>query len=170
MVGRRAFGPGAALVALVVLLTALAAQGQQHNGLSITHHGFSGPQARGRPLAIEAIIDAARGVARAQVFCRAAGGGNFMAVPMARVEGELYRAVVPDWLLAGSGLEYYIEVTDGDGETASQGFRGFPLQVRLVSTRGSSREERLKELEEALDLIREYNRPSSPNDRYNRSR
>lgn len=169
MVGRQSFGSGVALVALVVLLTT-AAQGQQNNGLSITHHGFSGPQARGKPLAIEAMIAAARGVARAQVFCRSAGGGNFMAVPMEQVEGELYRALVPDWLLAGSGLEYYIEVTDSDGETASQGFRGFPLQVRLVSTRGSTREERLKELEEALELIREYNRPSSPNDRYNRSR
>lgn len=170
MVGLRSFGSGVALLALVVLLTTTVAQGQQNKGLSITHQGFSGPQARGRPLAIDAMIAAARGVARAQVFCRSAGGGNFMAVPMAQVEGDLYRAVVPDWLLAGSGLEYYIEVTDSDGETASQGFRGFPLQVRLVSTRGSSREERLKELEEALDLIREYNRPSSPNDRYNRSR
>ena len=93
-----------------------------------------------------------------------------MALPMAPVEGNLYRAVVPDWLLAGSGLEYYIEVTDRNGQAASQGFRGFPLQVLLVSTRRSSQEERLKALQEALDLIREQNRPSGTVDRYNRNR
>ena len=170
MTGRRSFGPTAALLALLILVTAVLAQGQQHKSLSITHQGFGGPQARGRPLAIEAMIAAARGVAKAQVFCRSAGGGDFMAVPMQRVEGDLYRAVVPDWLLAGTGLEYYVEVTDRTGETASQGFRGFPLQVRLISTRGSSREERLKALQDALDLIRNQNRPSSPGDHSNRNR
>ena len=170
MVGRRLFGSGVALVALVVLLSTPVAKGQQGKSLSITHHGFSGPQARGRPLSIEAMIAAARGVDKAQVFCRSAGGGDFMAVPMIQVEGDLFRAVVPDWLLAGSGLEYYIEVTDSGGETASQGFRGFPLQVQLVSTRGSTREERLKELQEALDLIREHNRPSGSNNQRIRNR
>ena len=91
-----------------------------------------------------------------------------MALPMAPVEGNLYRAVVPDWLLAGSGLEYYIEVTDGNGQAASHGFRGFPLQVLLVSTRRSSQEERLKALQDALDLIREQNQPANPASRYNR--
>ena len=170
MSGRRSFGPDAALLALLILVMTAVAQGQQQKSLSITHHGFSGPQARGRPLVIEAIITAAGGVAKAQVFCRSAGGGDFMVVPMKRVEGDLYRAVVPDWLLAGSGLEYYIEVTDRNGRTASQGFRGFPLQVQLVSTRGSSREERLKALQEALDLIRGQNRPSSPGGHSNRNR
>ena len=170
MVGRRSFGHCVALLAFLVLLTTPVVQGQQHKSISIDHRGFNGPQARGRPLAIEAMIAGSRGIAKAQVFCRSAGGGNFMAVPMAQVEGDLYRAVVPDWLLAGSGLEYYIEVTNGDGETASQGFRGFPLQVRLVSTRESSREERLKALQEVLDLIREQNQPSRPNDHYNRTR
>ena len=170
MIGRRSFGPDAALLALLILVMAAVAQGQQHESLSITHHGFNSPQARGSPLAIEAIIDAAGGVAKAQIFCRSAGGGDFMVVPMKRIEGDLYRAVVPDWLLAGSGLEYYIEVTDRNGGTASQGFRGFPLQVQLVSTRGSSREERLKALQEALDLIRGPNRPSSPGGHSNRNR
>ena len=170
MIGRRSFGPCLAILGFLILLFAAVAQGQQDRSLSITHQGFSRPQARGRPLAIQATITAAAGVAKAQVFCRSAGGGNFMALPMAQVDVDLYRAVVPDWLLAGSGLEYYIEVTDGNGETALQGFRGFPLQVRLVSTRESSREERLQALQEALDLIRERNQPSSPTDHYNRSR
>jgi hypothetical protein len=170
MVGRRSFGRCLAILGILVLMCTPVAQGQQHKSLSIAHQGFSGPQARGRPLGIEATITAAGGVAKAQVFCRSAGGGNFMALPMAHVEGNVYRAVVPDWLLAGSGLEYYIEVTDGNGETGSQGFRGFPLQIRLVSARGSSREERLKALQEALDLIREQAQPSSPNDHRNRGR
>ena len=170
MDGRQSFGCWLAILGFLVALHVPVAQGQQHNSLSITHQGFSRPQARGRPLAIEATITAAAGVAKAQIFCRSAGGGNFMALPMAHVEKDLYRAVVPDWLLAGSGLEYYIEVTDGNGEAASQGFRGFPLQVRLVSARGSSREERLKALQQALDLIREQNQPSSPNDHNNRNR
>ena len=170
MVGRQSFGRCLAILWSLMLLSAPVAQGQQQKSLSITHRGFNGPQARGRPLAIEATITSAAGVAKAQVFCRAAGGGNFMALSMVHVDGDLYRAVVPDWLLAGSGLEYYIEVTDGNGEAASQGFRGFPLQVQLVSARGSSREERLKALQEALDLIREQDRPANPNDRFNRSR
>ena len=170
MVGQRSSHRGVALLGFLVLLTASVAQAQQYKDLSITHQGFSRPQARGKPLTIEATITATRGVTKAQVFCRTAGGGNFMAVPMAQVEGDVYRAVVPDWLLAGSGLEYFIEVTDGNGETASQGFRGFPLQVRLVSTRESSREERLKLLQEALDLIREQNQTTGPNDHYDRIR
>ena len=168
MVRQRKIGGCTAFLGLLVLLFATAAQGQQSDALSITHQGFSRPQARGKPLAIDATITAAAGVGKAQVFCRSAGGGDFMALPMAPVGGNLYRAVVPDWLLAGSGLEYYIEVTDGNGKAASHGFRGFPLQVLLVSTRRSSQEERLKALQEALDLIREQNQPANPANRYNR--
>ena len=168
MVRQRKIGGCLVLIGLFVLSLATAAQGQQSDALSIAHRGFSRPQARGKPLAIEATIAAAAGVRKAQVFCRSAGSGDFMALPMAPVEGNLYRAVVPDWLLAGSGLEYYIEVTDGNGQAASHGFRGFPLQVLLVSTRRSSQEERLKALQEALDLIREQNQPVNPANRYNR--
>lgn len=170
MVRQAKIGGSIAFAGLLVLLLISAVQGQQNDALSITHQGFSRPQARGKSLAIEATITAAAGVGKAQVFCRSAGGGDFMALPMSRVEGDLYRAVVPDWLLAGSGLEYYIEATDSNGQAASQGFRGFPLQVLLVSTRRSSQEERLKALQEALDLIRQQNqRPGSVN-RYNRNR
>lgn len=168
MVRQRKIGGWTAFLGLFVLLFASVVQGQQNGALSITHQGFSRPQARGKPLAIEATITAAAGVRKAQVFCRSAGSGDFMALPMSRVEGERYRAVVPDWLLAGSGLEYYIEVTDSNGKAASQGFRGFPLQVLLVSTRRSSQEERLKALQNALDLIREQNQPPGAVDRYNR--
>ena len=169
MVGSRSSGRCLAILGFLVVLFAPLVQGQEHNRLSISHQGFSGPQARGRPLAIEATISSPAGIAKAQVFCRSEGSGDFMALPMAHVENDLYRAVVPDWLLAGSGLEYYIEVTDGNGQAGSQGFRGFPLLVR-VSARGSSQEERLKALQNALDLIREQKRPSDPNDRLNRNR
>ena len=165
---QRTTGVCLVFLGLLVLPLATLAQGQQDGALSIVHQGFVRPQARGKPLAIEATITAAVGVRKAQVFCRSAGGGDFMALPMLHVEDDLYRAVVPDWLLAGSGLEYYIEVTDGNGQTASQGFRGFPLQVRLVSTRRSSQEERLRALQEALDLIRQQDQPVGSADRYNR--
>ncbi len=170
MIRQRKIGGWMAFLGLFVLLFATVVQGQQSEALSITHQGFSRPQARGKPLAIEATITAAAGVRKAQVFCRSAGSGVFMALPMPPVEGNLYRAVVPDWLLAGSGLEYYIEVTDSNGQSASQGFRGFPLQVPLVSTRRSSQEERLKTLQDALDLIRQQNQPPGTVDRYNSSR
>lgn len=170
MVRQAEIGRRMAFLGLLLLLFAGMVQAQQDDALSIIHQGFSRPQARGKPLAIEATIAAAAGVRKAQVFCRSAGSGDFMALPMSHVEGERYRAVVPDWLLAGSGLEYYIEVIDGKGQTASQGFRGFPLQVLLVSNRRSSQEERLKALQEALDLIREQNRPARPGTRYNPGR
>ena len=170
MIRQRKIGGRMAFLGLSVLLFAAVVQGQQNGALSITHQGFSRPQAQGKPLAIEATITAAAGIRKAQVFCRSAGSGDFMALPMLHVEGERYRAVVPDWLLAGSGLEYYIQVTDSNGQTASQGFRGFPLQVLLVSTRRGSQEERLKALQEALDLIREQNRPAGPADRYDSGR
>ena len=168
MIRQPNIGGWMAFLAFFVLLFTTAVQGQQNGALSITHQGFSRPQARGKPLAIEATIAAAAGVRKAQVFCRSAGSGDFMALPMSHVEGERYRAVVPDWLLAGSGLEYYIEVTDGNGQAASQGFRGFPLQVLLVSTRRSSQEERLKALQDALDLIRQQNQPPGAVNRRNR--
>lgn len=170
MVRQRKIGGWTAFLGLFVLLFASVVQGQQNGALSITHQGFSRPQARGKPLAIEATITAAAGVRKAQVFCRSAGSGDFMALPMSRIEGERYRAMVPDWLLAGSGLEYYIEATDGNGQAASQGFRGFPLQVLLVSTRRSSQEERLKALQDALDLIRQQNQSPGAVDRHNSNR
>jgi hypothetical protein len=61
---------------------------------------------------------------------------------------------VPDWMTASSGLEYYITATDRLGQSASQGFVGFPLTVRLVSERVQTREERLQVLEDNLRLIR----------------
>ena len=71
----------------------------------------------------------------------------------ARAE-QVYEAIVPDWMTASSGLEYYITATDRLGQSASQGFVGFPLTVRLVSERVQTREERLQILEENLRLIR----------------
>jgi hypothetical protein len=57
-------------------------------------------------------------------------------------------------MTAGTALEYYITATDKLGHTASQGFVGFPLVVRLVSAQRPTREERLKALQDTLNLIR----------------
>ena len=65
MVRQRKIGGGLVLLGLFVLSLATAAQGQQSDALSIAHRGFSRPQARGKPLAIEATIAAAAGVRKA---------------------------------------------------------------------------------------------------------
>jgi hypothetical protein len=111
-------------------------------------------QRRGAPLAIEARITSPAGIRKAEVFCRAVGGGDFTALPMAAIEDNHYRAVVPDWMTAGPGLEYYITATDERGQSTSQGFVGFPLVVRLAAGQGPTQEERLKALQETLDIIR----------------
>jgi hypothetical protein len=80
---------------------------------------------------------------------------------MAAAEDHLYRAVVPDWMTAGPGVEYYITATDERGQSTSQGFVGFPLAVRLVSGQGPTQEERLKALEETLDIIRKNKETTS---------
>jgi len=73
---------------------------------------------------------------------------------MDSVGNNHYRAVVPDWMTAGKGLEYYITATDERGQSTSQGFVGFPLFVPFFTAQAPSQEERLKALQETLDVIR----------------
>ena len=142
------------LLVLGLLCPLVVAQQPQEARLVIDHAPFTRVQRRGAPLAIEARITSPAGIRKAEVFCRAAGGGDFTALPMQATEENRYRAVVPDWMTAGVGLEYYITATDERGQSTSQGFVGFPLVVRLASGAGLSQEERLKALQDTLDIIR----------------
>jgi len=137
------------------LLTARAAAQQPHEArLAIDHAPFNRPQRRGAPLIIEATIVSPGGIRKAAVFCRVAGGGDFTALPMEAVGDNLYRAVVPDWMTAGRGLEYYITATDERGQSTSQGFVGFPLSVQFAGAQNPGPGDRLKALQETLDVIR----------------
>jgi hypothetical protein len=137
------------------LLGALAvAQQPQEARLTIDHAPFTRPQRRGVPLTIEATITSPAGIRKADVFCRAVGGGDFTALPMESVAENRYRTVVPDWMTAGQGIEYYITATDERGQSTSQGFVGFPLVVQFVGGQSPTQEERLKALQETLDVIR----------------
>jgi hypothetical protein len=138
----------------MILLANAGAQTKQERRLAIDHKVFTQPQQQGQPLAIEARITAPAGISKAEVFCRQAGGRDFSAVRMAHVGQDVYRAIVPDWQTAGAGLEYYIVATDQQGRSASQGFVGFPLIVRFVPARQASPEERVKALDETLELLR----------------
>jgi len=142
------------VLGLVLLSTLAFAQQPPEARLAIDHAPFMRPQRRGAPLAIEATITAPAGVRKAEVFCRVVGGGDFTAVPMEEMSEHRYRAVVPDWMTAGQGLEYYITATDERGQSTSQGFVGFPLAVQLVSGQGPTQEDRLKALQETLDVMR----------------
>jgi hypothetical protein len=141
---------------------AAAAQKSREARLAIDHRLFTQPQRRGAPLAIDATITSPAGVRKAEVFCRASGGGVFTALAMAPVGENVYRAVVPDWLMAGAGLEYYITASDYDGQSTSQGFVGFPLVVRLSTAQAPTQEQRLKVLEENLDVLRKSREAPAP--------
>ena len=159
------------LLAVGSLYTFVAAQQPQEARLAIDHAPFTRAQKRGVPLAVEATITSPAGIRKAEVFCRVAGGGDFTALPMDAVGNNLYRAVVPDWMTAGRGLEYYITATDERGQSTSQGFVGFPLFVPFVTAQTPSQEERLKALQETLDVIRKGKEtptqdPRAPVDRY----
>src|SRR5437870_5989153 len=162
------------LLALGLLYTLVAAQQPQEARLAIDHAPFTRAQRRGAPLAIEATITSPAGIRKAEVFCRVAGGGDFTALPMDSVGNNHYRAVVPDWMTAGKGLEYYIAATDERGQSTSQGFVGFPLAVRLLPGQGPTQEERLKALQETLDVIRKSKEkettPQKPDPTTNRYR
>lgn len=146
---------GCLLVLVLLCSMAVAQQQPQAARLAIDHAPFNTAQRRGAPLVIEARITSPAGIRKAEVFCRAVGGGDFTALPMEAVEEHRYRAVVPDWMTAGPGLEYYITATDERGQSTSQGFVGFPLAVRLVVGQGPTQEERLKALQENLDILRQ---------------
>ncbi len=122
--------------------------------LTIEHRPYDQPQRQGAPLAIQARIQSPAGVKKAIVYCRTAGARTFTALPM-RSRGDQYQAVVPDWMTASQGLEYYITATDGLGHSTSQGFVGFPLTVRLFSGRSQTRQERLQVLDNTLRVIRQ---------------
>ena len=160
------------LLVLGLLCPLAVAQQPQEARLVIDHAPFTTAQRRGAPLAIEARITSPAGVRKAEVFCRALGGGDFTALPMEAVEEHRYRAVVPDWMTAGPGLEYYITATDERGQSTSQGFVGFPLAVRLLPGQGPTQEERLKALQETLDIIRKSKEttPQKPDPTTNRYR
>ena len=142
------------LLALGLLDTLAVAQQPQEARLTIDHAPFTRLQRRGTSLAIEATITSPAGIRKAEVFCRAAGGGDFTALPMESVGDNRYRTVVPDWMTAGQGLEYYIAATDERGQSTSQGFVGFPLVVQFAGGQSPTQEERLKTLQETLDVIR----------------
>ena len=162
------------LLVLGLLCPLAVAQQPKEARLAIDHAPFTTAQRRGAPLAIEARITSPAGVRKAEVFCRALGGGDFTALPMEAVEEHRYRAVVPDWMTAGPGLEYYITATDERGQSTSQGFVGFPLAVRLLPGQGPTQEERLKALQETLDVIRKSKEkettPQKPDPTTNRYR
>jgi len=143
------------LLVLGLLCPLALAQQPKEARLVIDHAPFTTAQRRGVPLVIEARITSPAGIRKAEVFCRVLGGGDFTALPMEAVEEHRYRAVVPDWMTAGPGLEYYITATDERGQSTSQGFVGFPLAVRLVVGQGPTQEERLKAIQENLDILRQ---------------
>jgi hypothetical protein len=136
------------------MLANVRAQTKPEGRLTINHKGFTQPQRQGQPLLIEAMITSPAGVQKAQVFCRQAGGRDFSALRMEHVGEDVFRALVPDWMTAGVGLEYYISAVDQLGQSASQGFVGFPLIVRFAPARQPTPEERVKVLNETLDLLR----------------
>ena len=146
----------------VLLLTSLMtfwsadvwAQAKTSARLLIDHKGYTQPQRRGSPLVIEATITAPAGVRKAEVMCRPVEAREFAALPMVDQGENVYRAIIPDWMTASRGLEYYITATDQLGHSTSHGFVGFPLVVRLVAEREPTQEERLKTLQDALDIIR----------------
>ena len=148
------YGFACCLLSLGLLGTLVAAQQPQETRLAIDHAPFTRAQRRGTPLPIEATITSPAGIRKAEVFCRVSGGGDFTALPMEPVGNNRYRTVVPDWMTAGKGLEYYITATDERGQSTSQGFVGFPLFVPFAVAQPPSQEERLKALQETLDVIR----------------
>ena len=159
------------LLALELLCTLVAAQQPQDARLAIDHAPFTRAQRRSTPLAIDATITAPAGIRKAEVFCRVVVGGDFTALPMASVGNDQYRAVVPDWMTVGKGLEYYITATDERGQSTSQGFVGFPLFVPFSTAQTPSQEERLKALQETLDVMRKNKEtptkdPRTPIDHY----
>jgi hypothetical protein len=139
-----------------------AAQTKPAGRLIIDHKVFTRPQRQSKPLVIEATITSPEGILKAEVFCRPVGGRDFTALPMESTEGDVYRAVVPDWMTTAEGLEYYITASDQFGRSASQGFVGFPLTVRLVAPRQQTQEERLKALDETLGTIRKSRESQLP--------
>ena len=139
---------------MALLVAAAHAQTKQEGRLAIDHKVFTQPQPQGQPLLIAATITSPAGILKAEVFCRQAGGRDFAALKMEHVGQNVYRAVVPDWMAAGAGLEYYITASDQQGRSTSQGFVGFPLIVRFVPPRQQTPEERMKTLNETLDSLR----------------
>jgi hypothetical protein len=151
---------GACSVGLITIEA--AAQTKQPARLVIDHKIFAQPQRQGQPLAIQATSSSPAGIDKAVVFCRQAGGRDFSALKMEHVGQDVYRAVVPDWMTAGVGLEYYISATDQQGRSASQGFVGFPLIVRLAPPRQQSSEDRVKALDDTLEQLRKSRETPTP--------
>lgn len=151
---RVGYGVVCCVVLWGLLVTRSAAQQRPSAQLVIDHQGFVQPQQRGLPLAIEATITSPAGIRKAEVLCRPSGGREFSALPMLPRDDNVYRAVIPDWMTVGEGLEYYITATDQLGRSTSHGFVGFPLRVYLVATGRRTQEERLKALDNTLEIIR----------------
>ena len=142
----------AGVFTLLGICLIVARSDAQETRPTVQHQVFAGAQRRGVPLAIDATLSAPAGLKKAEVYCRPSGAGGFTALPMAPLEGDVYRAIIPDWMTSGEGLDYYITVTDQQGVSTSQGFVGFPLHVNFYSP--STREERVKSLDDALDILR----------------
>ncbi|PKN57087.1 MAG: hypothetical protein CVU56_12675, partial [Deltaproteobacteria bacterium HGW-Deltaproteobacteria-14] len=78
----------------------------------VTHIPITDGQPPGAAVTVTATITDATGVAGANLYFRPLGGTSFGAAPMAKITGNTWTALIPAFIVASPGVQYYIEATD----------------------------------------------------------
>ena len=82
----------------------------------ITHLAISAAQPAGAAVTITATVTDASGVGESRLYYRASGSAVFASVVMPKVGPNRYSADIPGSVVAGAGVDYYLEAVDGSAE------------------------------------------------------
>jgi len=94
--------------------------------------GHSTPQTvlPGKDLMVTATAaDNTNSLAAVKLFYRQKGQITYSELAMSRASGDTYSATIPGGQVSTAGLEYYIEATDDQGVTNTEGTADYPLTV-----------------------------------------
>ncbi|MCB9647003.1 MAG: PKD domain-containing protein [Deltaproteobacteria bacterium] len=97
----------------------------------ITHTPVGNGQPQGQAVTVTADIASQAGLTSATLHYRVQGGGAFSTVTLTNTTGSTYQAQIPGAAVAPPTMEYYLEATDGAGQTTTHptggGVHGFTV-------------------------------------------
>ena len=87
---------------------------------AITHTPVGNGQPQGQAVTVTADITAQAGLTSTTLHYRPQGGGAFTSVALSNTAGSTYQAQIPGAAVSPPVMEYYLEATDGAGQTTTQ--------------------------------------------------
>lgn len=112
-------------------------QAKDRSAPTIDHRVVSGAK-RGKALTVRADISDSSGVASVRLFYRSSDQEPYNVLEMEHIQGDVYRGIIPEYMVIDPGLEYYIAAVDSLGNgPALSGAALHPHRITFGSSQGS---------------------------------